>query len=495
MSTFDSAVPAIRIDADDNRPPRGDGQFVLYWMTAARRTGWNFALQRGIEWATALGKPLLVVETLTMGGRWDSVRHHCFVLDGMIDNAAECQRHGVCYRACIEPKAGAAKRLLRQLARQSCVVVTDDHPISWIAPKLTGLGVRTERIDGNGLLPLRAASETFPTAYSFRRFLQQTLRDHLLDAPRAQPLAHAPLPQLEPLPEALRATLDARGLASVDLARLPLDRAVGAVAAQGGCRAARRSLGRFLGERLPHYSRRNHPAEDVCSRLSPYLRHGHLSVHEVFHRSMQQEHWSPDRLADKPNGRREGWWGVGATAEAFLDQLITWREVGYNFCHTRPSDFDAYESLPTWAQATLDEHTADPREHVYSLAEFDAGATHDPLWNAAQAQLRCEGTIHNYLRMLWGKKIVEWSASPRDALATMIDLNNKYALDGCDPNSYSGIFWVLGRYDRPWGPRRPVLGTVRYMSSANTARKVKVGSYIGRHLASRPAPRVEDCVG
>jgi deoxyribodipyrimidine photo-lyase len=140
--------------------------------------------------------------------------------------------------------------------------------------------------------------------------------------------------------------------------------------------------------------------------------------------------------------------------------------------------YDQYESLPDWAQATLAKHATDQREHIYTLDEFDAAATHDRLWNAAQLQLLREGRIHNYLRMLWGKKILEWSPSPQAALEVMIELNNRYALDGRDPNSYSGIFWVLGRYDRPWGPERSVFGTVRYMSSQSTRRKLHVEKYL-----------------
>ncbi len=152
-------------------------------------------------------------------------------------------------------------------------------------------------------------------------------------------------------------------------------------------------------------------------------------------------------------------------------------------CQKR-DDYDQYESLPDWAQATLAKHAGDPRKFVYSLAELAAARTHDPLWNAAQRQLLADGRMHNYLRMLWGKKILEWSPSPRAALSQMIELNDKYALDGRDPNSYSGIFWTLGRYDRPWGPERPIFGTVRYMSSDNTARKLDVKGYLARHGAS-----------
>jgi deoxyribodipyrimidine photo-lyase len=177
---------------------------------------------------------------------------------------------------------------------------------------------------------------------------------------------------------------------------------------------------------------------------------------------------------------------MSASAEAFLDELITWRELGYNFC-SRRDDHDRFASLPAWARATLGKHSSDPSAHVYTLDQFEAARTHDPLWNAAQTQLLREGRIHNYLRMLWGKKILEWTASPQDALDVMIELNNKYGVDGRDPNSYSGIFWVLGRYDRPWGPERPIFGTVRYMTSGSAMRKLRVRGFLARYAGTASA--------
>ena len=183
------------------------------------------------------------------------------------------------------------------------------------------------------------------------------------------------------------------------------------------------------------------------------------------------------RLAKRPTGKREGWWNASPGAESWLDEFVTWRELGFNMTANR-DDYDRYESLPAWSQATLEKHARDRREYVYSLDEFVAAETHDELWNAAQRQLRREGRIHNYLRMLWGKKVLEWTATPRDAIDVLIELNNRFALDGRDPNSYSGIFWCLGRYDRPWGPERPIFGTVRYMSSLSTQRKLRVREYL-----------------
>ena len=237
----------------------------------------------------------------------------------------------------------------------------------------------------------------------------------------------------------------------------------------------------FFEKKFSEYAEhRNEPENDVASGLSPYLHFGHISVHEIFSVLARREKWEPEKLALRGNGSREGWWNMSPAAESFLDELVTWREVGYNFASHR-QDYDQYESLPAWAQKTLQDHAKDEREFVYSLEEFANAKTHDALWNAAQTQLVREGKIHNYLRMLWGKKILEWSRSAEEAARIMIELNNKYAVDGRNPNSYSGIFWVLGRYDRPWGPERPVFGTIRYMSSANTARKVSVKNYVRKY--------------
>jgi deoxyribodipyrimidine photo-lyase len=237
-------------------------------------------------------------------------------------------------------------------------------------------------------------------------------------------------------------------------------------------------LERFLEAGLPRYAEeRNALVDEPTSRLSPYLHFGHLSTHEVVHALFAHAGWTPDRLSPTAKGQRQGWWNLDPNAEAFLDQIITWRELGFNMCQHR-ADYASFDSLPEWARRTLAEHEADPRPHQYDPETMDAAGTHDEIWNAAQRQLRREGRIHNYLRMLWGKKILEWSPSPRQALDTMIELNNRYALDGRDPNSYSGIFWTLGRYDRPWGPERPIFGTIRYMSSENTARKLSLKPYL-----------------
>ena len=486
-------VPDVRVRAANDRSVRRDGELVIYWMIGQRRVRHNFALERAVAHARSLGRPLVVLEALRCGYRWASDRLHAFVLAGMADNARRLAGAPALYHPHVEPTAGAGKGLLEALAARACVVVTDDVP-GFFLPRMVAaaagrLPILLEAVDSNGLLPLRATEAVFPTAYAFRRFLQKTLPAHLEELPLADPLAGVRLPRLTALPDEFARRWPAAGpeLLAADpgaLAALPIDHAVGVVAGvPGGTTAAQAALARFLDGRLARYAgERNRPEEEVTSGLSPYLHFGQVGVHEVFAALVAREGWTPERLAAKANGSRAGWWGMSEAAESFLDELVTWRELGFNFASHR-DDVDRYESLPAWARATLEKHAADPRPHVYRREQFADAETHDPLWNAAQRQLVGEGRIHNYLRMLWGKKILEWSPTPQAALEVMIELNNRFALDGRDPNSTSGIFWCLGRYDRPWGPERPIFGTVRYMSSANTARKAPVGAYLRRWAA------------
>lgn len=487
-----SSVPQQRIRVAGTSDVNPLSEFVLYWMVAFRRVQWNFALQRAIDWARELKKPLIAFEPLRCDYRWASDRLHHFVIQGMADNARRLARKAALYYPFVEPERGAGKGLLSALAARAAVVVSDDYPCFFLprmaAAAATQIPVRFELVDSNGLLPLRAATKIFARAVDMRRFIQQNLREHLDEFPEPDIFSGRRLELLAGLPREIGrrwpvANVERLAESPSKLGSLPLDHGVRPVETEGGSRAAQRVLRDFLDHRLQRYgAERNQPAEEVTSGLSPYLHFGHISAHQVFIEVMARENWTPKNLSKKATGSSTGWWGVSESAESFFDELITWRELGYNMC-SRRDDYDRYESLPGWARQTLADHAADPREHVYSLDEFETAATHDELWNAAQRQLLREGRIHNYLRMLWGKKIVEWSRTPREAVEIMIELNNKYALDGRDPNSYSGIFWCLGRYDRPWGPERPIFGKVRYMSSENTARKLRVETYLREYSA------------
>jgi deoxyribodipyrimidine photo-lyase len=460
-------------------------------MIAFRRPGWNFALQRAVDLCREHGKPLIVLEALRVGYRWASHRIHAFVIDGMRANGPAFKRPGVRYYPYLEPESNAGAGLLERLSEKAVAVVTDDFPCFFLPTmvKLAArqLACRLDAVDSNGILPTRLTERVYERAYDFRRHVQRELRPWLADPPEADPLAR--MPNVKPptldaeivrrWPEAIDSEL---GPDTRRLGTLPIDPGV-SVAPDfiGGHVEAKRRLERFLRQSLDLYpEERNDPDVERTSGLSPYLHFGHISAHEMLSAMIARESWSADRLAVKPNGSRDGFWNASPGFEAFVDQLVTWRELGFNMSTLRP-DFDRYESLPNWAKATLQRHAADPRSRVYSAEEFEAAATHDPVWNAAQRQIVREGIMHNYLRMLWGKKILEWSPSPESAAETMIHLNNKYGLDGRNPNSYSGIFWTLGRYDRPWAPERPIFGTIRYMSSENTVRKLKLKRYLERY--------------
>jgi deoxyribodipyrimidine photo-lyase len=410
----------------------GAGEYILYWMTSYRRRHFNFALERAVFWATELRKPLVILEGLAFRYPWASARTHTFVMQGMRDNLKQFKHSPVSYYPFVETFPGEGRELLSRIGRRACVIVTDDFPAfeipKWISTAASRFPVLFEKVDSNGSFPMRATDRIFVTARAFRSFLgKQPHRN----APLEDPLEGVDLPRITSI-----------RIPAADLRSIPhgIDASVGPVSSlEGGTSAARARLRAFLAE------------GSESSGLSPYLHFGHISSHEAY-----------QRIAESRQPHRE----------RFLDQLVTWRELGFNMCALSPI-YDRYESLPQWAQNTLAKHSSDPRPVVYSPGQLETARTHDELWNTAQNELLSTGRIGNRLRMLWGKKILEWSPTPQEALAIMIHLNNKYALDGRDPNSYSGIFWILGRYDRPWGPERPIFGLIRYMSSENTARKLR----------------------
>ncbi|MBX3460797.1 MAG: deoxyribodipyrimidine photolyase [Planctomycetes bacterium] len=476
-------APEIRIRAVNDVPARG-GDYVLYWMIAARRPHASFSLEHALALAQKNNTGLVVLEALRCDYPWAGDRLHTFVAQGMADNAAAFSRAGLSYYPYIEPAVGAGKGLLDALAARALAVVTDDYPCFFLPRMVAAAGRKLQvpllAVDGNGLVPLAAPRREFTMAHSYRRWLQKNIAGYLGQAPQPVPLKGARLKPVD-LPEAILRKWPAAEPAHFDASRLPIDHGVAQATLRGGWQAARMRLEAWLAGQYARYDEgRNHPDYAVTSGLSPWLHFGHISPWEILDAIASREDWSPARLRARADGKR-GWWGMSANGEALLEQLAVWRELGYQRCHARP-DYDRYESLPAWARATLRAHAGDKRGYVYTPAQFEAAQTHDEVWNAAQRELVSTGGLHNYMRMLWGKCILAWSQSPQQALATMIHLNNKYALDGRDPNSYSGILWCLGLFDRAWGPVRPVFGTVRCMTTDSARRKLKLKQYL-QHYA------------
>jgi len=483
-------LPADRIRLIVDLEARPGAECVVYWMTASRRVRFNHALERAVDWAERLRLPLAIVEVLRCDEGPVTLRNHTFISEGMCENARRLADRPVLYHPFIELSPGESSRVLQALARVAAVIVTDDAPVAGVAGFLGGeasmLPVRVEAVDAWGLLPLATTEKPPGTAYAFRRIMHREFRSRLAEFPDPDPLEGVNIPHAS---AGLRRLLagsekhdDLPGHPFVEiLDRVPVDRRVAPVPdTPGGAGAAEKTLGRFIADGLGSYAEgRNHPDDGATSRLSPYLRAGHIAAAEVFLAVTTACRWSPEDLCLPNNGRRAGWWGLSPDAEAFLDQLVTWRELGAAFSRHVPEP-ERWETLPPWARRTLEEHVRDPREMLYSFEELESARTSDVLWNAAQRQLREEGIIHNYLRMIWGKRVIEWTRDPREAMEILVQLNDRWALDGCDPNSYSGIGWCFGRFDRPWGPRRPIYGTIRYMSSEWTVKKLRLQRWLER---------------
>lgn len=439
------------------------GSFVLYWCQSARRMVSNLALDYAIARANDCGVPVVVFESLRTDYPGANDRLHAFVLEGVAANIRDAAARGVSYHFFLPRSPDEARGVVRQLAAEARIVVTDDYPTFVVRDHVERFARKTPvalfTVDANGMFPMRAFEKEM---YSAKILRDRAVR--LIDAlwsrspelsPRATRAFAIDLPKYD--------GLDPRGTA----ASLPIDHGIGPVRTRGGRDSGLEMLRAFIETRLARYDARRNRDADATSELSPYLHFGFLSIHEIV-------------AAVYASG------APAADIDAFLEQAVIRRELSFNMCHHR-KDHDSLSALPEWARRTLDAHRTDRRKPLYDAATLEAGTTHDEVWNLAQNGLRAEGTIHNYLRMLWGKKIIEWSATPEAAHALMIDLHERWAIDGRDPNTHAGVLWCFGKHDRPWAPERPIFGSIRWMSSDATKRKVDLAAYARRVSSVAPA--------
>ena len=481
-------VPLTRVTTlkDINPESISDSKYVVYWMISFKRVGYNFALQRAVEWANQLSQPLLILEPLILDYPMSSIRFHKFTLEGMKEVDEQVSDSKAVYYPFVEQSAKESEGLLTEISKNASVVITDDYP-TYFVPQMTAkasgeINTRYELVDSNGIVPIRLSEKEYVRAHDFRRYLHKNLEDFIIETPLENPLDFLNKkfdPSMIKDVQAEWIPFDFKNQNIDDfLENLNIDKTVKISSIKGGYSNAIKQLNKFIEVGYKDYAKyRSDPSKEASSQLSPYFHSGQISTHEVFDKISELESWSPEYINPKMVGRREGWWGSSENFESFMDELITWRELGYHTC-VRRANYNQYSSLPEWAIKTLHEHSSDEREHIYSLDQLTYSQTHDEIWNAAQNQLRTQGVIQNYLRMLWGKKILEWTPNPQIALSYMITLNDRYSLDGRDPNSYSGVFWILGRYDRAWGPERNIFGKIRYMTSDSTARKFNLKPYL-----------------
>lgn len=482
-------INSFRRFSRNSNEPNTDREYVLYWMQVNRRFQYNYALEYAVAWANKLDKPLLIYEALSVDYPWACDRFHSYIMEGMKENLDYAKTNSINLFSYVETLAQSGKGLLYELAKKACLVVSDEYPV-FITRKYnekvgSTLDVPYITVDSNGIIPLGVTEKDPYSAYIFRKIMQKNFLEAYTNPPKENPLEDLQnTSKLEPgkvflerFPNADELLEDIPGTIS----KLDINHSVKAIEIKGTREAALNRMREFIEKDLLDYGeKRNHPDEDKASKLSGWLHFGKISEYEIVSAALEKQPEGWEVYNVKPNGgQRYDFFGGNQSIESFLDEVITWREVGFHYAHHR-EDYDQFESLPNWAAQTLEKHKYDERAYLYTLKELEESKTHDELWNAAQTQLREEGIIHNYLRMLWGKKVIEWTPDFETALSYLIELNNKYAIDGCDPNSYSGIFWCFGRFDRAW-QERDVFGKLRYMSSDNTRKKVKMKSYLDKY--------------
>jgi deoxyribodipyrimidine photo-lyase len=451
-------IQQLRVRQLNGAALRAGADYVLYWAQVNRRVESNQALTFAAQLANQLKLPLLFYEGLTWAYPRANDRLHTFVLEGIPETERRARALGLGYVFHLERRRSDPRNALYKLAEDAAALVTDDYP-GFIAREYNArvpsrIGIPYYAVDASCIVPMAAIGKQEYAAYTIRPKIRKMLGECLRpgDAVRVERHWSAP-------PHALHTKVTGSNIAAL-AASSEIDHAVQPSREfRGGRKEAERWLKYFLEHNLRRYAAMSRePSEQATSRLSPYLHFGHISSLEV-------------ALAVLDYAARHK-----LSAEEFLEQLIVRRELAFNFARYGPLP-DTLAALPGWARTTLDLHSADERDPLYARAEFERAETHDALWNATQRELLRDGVIHGYYRMYWGKKILEWSASPQDALDTMIDLHDRYALDGRDPNTYANILWCLGLHDRPWA-ERPVFGKVRYMSLEGMKRKTDVKAYI-----------------
>jgi deoxyribodipyrimidine photo-lyase len=428
-----------------------DGDYVLYWMQHAQRANYNHALEYAIREANARELPLLAVFGITQRFPAANTRSYAFMLEGLRETRRTLHERGIKLLIKMQPPVDA----VRELASGAALVVVDRGYLRierrWRQRVANRLPCRLVQVESDVVVPVETASgKQEYAAYTLRPKIQEHLDTFLTELE-------------ETALERASATVDEQGIGLMDvgalLERLRINRSAEMVDAfRGGASRANALLDDFLTNKLAGYAEsRNDPSQDYLSHMSPYLHFGQISPLEIALRV---------RGADVEEENKE----------AYLEELIVRRELSMNFCHYDP-DYDSLACLPDWARETLETHADDRRDYLYDPSDFEAGRTHDPYWNAAQHQMVLTGKMHGYMRMYWGKKILEWTPNPEKAFAIALELNNRYELDGRDPNGFAGVAWCFGKHDRAWAERE-VYGKVRYMSAGGLERKFDIDSYV-----------------
>ena len=433
-------------------------KYVLYWMQQSQRAEYNHALEYAVSQANQLNRPMLVVFGLTDDYPEANLRHYTFMLEGLKETQSELASRGIK----LVMRYGHPPDAALELGRDACMIVCDRgylrHQCAWRDQVAQNARCSVVQVESDVIVPVEVVSDKAEyAARTIRPKIQRHLETYLTGL-TTQKLLHPSM--------GLKVTGLNLGNIEKLLQKLKLDRTVLSVTPffHGSTSQAKHHFERFIDQRLQTYDQHsNQPQTDDVSHMSPYLHFGQIS---------------PLYLALKIVQTSEK---LGAAKDAYLEELIVRRELAMNFV-TYAARYDTYACIPGWAAQSLGEHRQDKREYVYTRGQLEKAQTHDPYWNAAMLEMKYTGFMHNYMRMYWGKKILEWSRTPRHAYRTTLALNNTYFLDGRDPNSYAGVAWIYGVHDRAW-KERPIFGKTRYLAASGLERKCDIAGYVKKVAA------------
>jgi len=442
------SIQPTRISFLNNKPPK-NGKYILYWMQASQREEYNHALEYAIARANEMGRPIVVVFVLIPNYPSANRRHYAFMLEGLKETLAALANRGIK----LVTRSGNPLDVLTELCGNACLLVTDCGYTRiqrrWRAEVADKIECSIIQVESDIIVPVeQASSKEEYSAATIRPKINRLLSHYMI------PLRRTPLRR-----DSLGLNLHSLKIDNVGsiLDKLEIDNSVApSTFYKGGSGEAKRRLDIFLNRKIKAYDRlKNDPSADGLSGLSPYLHFGQIS---------------PLYIAIEPLKRTKKYSAV------FLEELIIRRELAINFVYYN-FDYDNYAGLPDWCRHSLERHSDEKRPYLYTRSELERSKTHDPYWNAAQTEMLITGKMHGYMRMYWGKKILEWSRSPREAYDVAVYLNDKYELDGRDPNGYAGVAWCFGKHDRPWA-RRPIFGNIRFMNDAGLRRKFDIAEYV-----------------
>ena len=427
--------------------------YVLYWMQQSQRAAHNHALEYAVQQANQQDRMLLVAFGLTDDYPEANLRHYTFLLEGLKETQETLASRGIKLVA----RRGHPPEVALRLGRRASMIVCDRgylrHQRAWREQVAQESNCRVVQVESDVIVPIEVVSDKAEyAARTIRPKIHRHLDTYLVGLRRVKVKHHSLGMKIQ--------GIDPDNISNL-LQKLDLDRSVRPVSElfKGGTSQAEKRFGEFIRHRLKHYDQNsNQPQTDDVSHMSPYLHFGQISpLYLTLH------------IERAPNTLK-------AAKDAYLEELVVRRELAMNFVFYT-SNYDAYGCIPAWAQKTLTDHKHDQREYLYSRRQLENADTHDPYWNASMLEMKHTGFMHNYMRMYWGKKILEWSSTPQNAFRTTLAINNKYFLDGRDPNSYTGVAWIYGVHDRAWS-ERPIFGKTRYMAASGLERKCDIGAYV-----------------